>query len=75
MQVTVIPISGVPVLRRRREVSGVCVRISVISWSISKIQRPRWRAQKDDSNEPKNISTAPTKQSVTPPTLTGGYVT
>ena len=43
----------------------------VISWSISKIQRPSWRARQDDSNEPSRISTALTQKSVAPQSLTG----
>ena len=50
--------------------SGVCVRISAISWSISKIQRPSWRARQDGSNELSHISTASTRKSVAPQTLT-----
>ena len=42
-------------------VSGVCVRISVISWPISKIQRPSWRAHQDDASESRHISTTTTK--------------
>ena len=41
--------------------SGVFAYISVISWSISKIQKPAWRVRHGDSNEPSHISTAPTK--------------
>ena len=48
---------------------GVCVRISVISWSISKIQRPSWRACQDDSNQPNHITIDPTKQSQAPSSI------
>lgn len=58
-----------PFLGALTGVPSVCARISVISYSISKIQRPIWRARQDDSYEPSHISTAWIKQSVGSQTL------
>ena len=51
--------------RRARfwDVSGVCTRISGITLTTSKIQRPSWRGHQDNSNEPGYSSNGRTKKS------------
>ena len=48
--------------------------MSAISWSISKIQGPTWRARQDDSNKPGYSSTRLTGKSADSQTFTSGIL-